>query len=159
MDAGRSISSPIEASNVRQRPSGDIRRPSRRQPSLATHVVIALVGLLLAFLLAPRFPLSVREFFNKTQHWRASSPSIALRNPLVFEESDTCPTSEQHLEFKGTFNTRPERSMALADRAKRVAAEFDFEKDAVNKAVKEFIREMGMRRGMCQPFGTLTARR
>jgi hexokinase len=33
--------------------------------------------------------------------------------------------------------------MALADTAKRVAAEFDFNDDAVSKAVKEFIREMG----------------
>ena len=34
--------------------------------------------------------------------------------------------------------------MALAEQAKRVAAEFDFDSDHVNKAVKEFIREMGM---------------
>jgi hexokinase len=39
--------------------------------------------------------------------------------------------------------------MALADQAKRVAAEFAFEKDAVNKAVKEFIREMGANRSIC----------
>ncbi|KAJ4335220.1 glucokinase [Didymella glomerata] len=32
--------------------------------------------------------------------------------------------------------------MALADQAKRVAAEFEFSDDGVNKAVKEFIREM-----------------
>jgi len=139
MDAGSSSSRPIEATNVCQTPSGEIRRPRRRLPSLATHTVIALVGLLLAFWLAPRFPVSVREFFIKTQH-----SSITLRNPLVFEESDI--SVQQQLEFKGTFNTRPERSMGLADQAKRVAAEFDFEKDAVNKAVKEFIREMGMER-------------
>jgi hexokinase len=36
--------------------------------------------------------------------------------------------------------------MALAEQAKRVAAEFDFGDDAVKKAVKEFIREMGMYR-------------
>jgi hypothetical protein len=34
--------------------------------------------------------------------------------------------------------------MALAEQAKRVAAEFDFSNDGLNKAVKEFIREMGM---------------
>jgi hypothetical protein len=33
--------------------------------------------------------------------------------------------------------------MALAEQARRVAGEFDFGPDAVNKAVKEFIREMG----------------
>lgn len=145
MSAGSVSSRPIAATNVWKSPPDSIRRPRRRPPSLATHTLLVLVGLLLAFLLAPRFPLSVRELFNKTQHWRASTPSITLRNPLVFEDSATCPKPEQELEFKGTFNTRPERSMALADQAKKVAAEFDFGKDAVNKAVKEFIREMGMR--------------
>lgn len=33
--------------------------------------------------------------------------------------------------------------MVLVEHAKRVAAEFEFGPDAVNKAVKEFIREMG----------------
>jgi hexokinase len=33
--------------------------------------------------------------------------------------------------------------MALAEQAQRVAAEFDYSPDAVNKAVREFIREMG----------------
>jgi hexokinase len=39
--------------------------------------------------------------------------------------------------------------MALAEQAKRVAAEFDFGDDAVKKAVKEFRREMGMCRNIC----------
>jgi hexokinase len=39
--------------------------------------------------------------------------------------------------------------MALAEQAKRVAAEFDFGDDAVNTAVKEFRREMGMCRNIC----------
>jgi hexokinase len=100
-------------------------------------------------LLAPRFPHTLREFFTSTQHWRVSSPGITLRNPVVFQQPPVCPKPQQHVEFKGTFNTRPERSMALADQAKRVAAEFAFEKDAVNKAVKEFIREMGANRSIC----------
>jgi hexokinase len=99
---------------------------------------------LLAPLLAPHFPATIHEIFDRTQLWRASSPSVTLRNPLVFQEQPICPKPKQHVEFKGTFNTRPERSMALADQAKRVAAEFDFKQDAVNKAVKEFIREMGL---------------
>jgi hexokinase len=116
--------------------------------SLATHtVVVAVVLLALSVpLLPPHFPHAIREIFDKTQHWRVSPPSVTLRNPLVFEEPQTCPKPAQHVEFKGTFHTKPERSMALADQAKRVAAEFDFEKDAVNKAVKEFLREMGRRR-------------
>jgi hexokinase len=111
-----------------------------------THIIAVVVGVVLLALFAPRSPPTLREIFDRTQHWRATSPSLTLRNPLVFEEQPICPKPKQHVEFKGTFNTRPERSMALAEQAKRVAAEFDFGKDAVNKAVKEFIREMGMRR-------------
>jgi hexokinase len=33
--------------------------------------------------------------------------------------------------------------MALLEKAKRVAAQFDFTPDDVRRAVKEFIREMG----------------
>jgi hexokinase len=40
--------------------------------------------------------------------------------------------------------------MALAEQAKRVAAEFDFGDDAVNKAVEEFRREMGMWRNVTE---------
>lgn len=94
---------------------------------------------------APHFPYTVLRFFTQNQHWRVSSPGITLRNPVLFQQDPpTCSKPEQHVVFVGTFNTRPERSMALAEQAKRVAAEFDFEQDAVNKAVKEFIREMGM---------------
>jgi hexokinase len=132
--------------------------------SLATHTVVIVVAavVLLALsvpLLPPRFPHAIREIFDQTQHWRVSPPSVTLRNPLVFEEPKTCPKSVQHVEFKGTFHTKPERSMALADQAKRVAAEFDFGKDAVNKAVQEFLREMGKRGERAYPYRTLTARR
>lgn len=145
MNANSGTSRPVKATNAPNSPS-PMRTPGQRDPapfSLATHTLIIVAGLLLAFLFAPRFPVSVRELFNRTQHWRASSPSITLRNPLVFQDPAIYPNPEQRVEFKGTFNTKHERSMTLADQAKRVAAEFDFEKDAVNKAVKEFIREMG----------------
>lgn len=115
-------------------------------------------AVLLAFL-APRFPHTIREILDETQLWRASSPAISLRNPVVFHQPPICPKPVQHVEFKGTFNTRPERSMALADQAKRVAAEFDFEQDAVNKAVNEFIREMGPRWHTLGQDTTLTTRR
>ena len=45
--------------------------------------------------------------------------------------------------FAQTFYTDTTKSMALAEEAKRVAAEFDFDQDHVRKAVNEFIREMG----------------
>merc|ERR1712137_324852 len=67
---------------------------------------------------------------------------MGLRNPIVLQEPSICPKPEQQVEFVGTFNTQHKRSMTLADQAKRVAAEFDFDDNAVNKAVKEFIREM-----------------
>lgn len=122
----------------------------------------AIVVLLALFfqVFAPHFPHTVLRFFTKDQHWHVSSPGITLRNPVLFHEPQICPKPEQIVEFEGTFNTHPKRSMALAEQAKRVAAEFDFSDDAVNKAVKEFIREMGMRLTTPQQSRkTLTARR
>ncbi|KAH7075474.1 hypothetical protein BKA63DRAFT_490452 [Paraphoma chrysanthemicola] len=140
---------PVKATRVPKLndPSSSSRSaPSRRVTAVSlSSSIVAIVVVLAALcvpLLAPRLPHTLREIFTDTQHWRVSSPGITLRNPVVFQEPPICPKPEQHVEFKGTFNTRPERSMALADQAKRVAAEFDFGKDAVNKAVKEFIREM-----------------
>lgn len=135
--------SPIKAT----RPLSSSPSSSPRRFPLATHSLVSLVVVLLVLfvqLLAPHFPHTVLLFFTQDQHWRVSSPGITLRNPVLFqEESAFCPKPQQQVEFVGTFNTRPKRSMALAEQAKRVAAEFDFEQDAVNKAVKEFIREMG----------------
>ncbi|KAF1917079.1 glucokinase GLK1 [Ampelomyces quisqualis] len=110
--------------------------------SLVTHTVVVVVGAVLLAFLAPRFPLTLRQLLDGTRLRRASSPAATIRNPVVFHEPAICPKPVQHVDFKGTFNTRPARSMALADQAKRVAAEFDFEQDAVNQAVNEFIREM-----------------
>jgi hexokinase len=147
MDATSNRPRPVKATVAPKNHSGAGWRDSVRSP-LVTHIIAVVVGVVLLALFAPRSPHTLREIFDRTQHWRASSPSLTLRNPLVFQEHPICPKPKQHVEFKGTFNTRPERSMALAEQAKRVAAEFDFGKDAVNKAVKEFIREMGMwRRG------------
>lgn len=126
-------------------------RPPLRKPgraSFATHTVIGAIVVLLALffqVFAPHFPHTVLRFFTKDQHWTVSSPGITLRNPVLFTEPQICPKPEQIVEFKGTFRSHPKRSMALADQAKRVAAEFEFSDDGLNKAVKEFIREMGMR--------------
>lgn len=35
--------------------------------------------------------------------------------------------------------------MGLAEEAQRIAGEFEYTKDDVNKGVKEFVRQMGMR--------------
>ena len=85
---------------------------------------------------------------NDTSASATSSPSTPpFSDPGSTEHHSapqTCPKPVPNSQFVGTFNTRPERSMALADQARQVAAEFEFGADAVNKAVKEFIREMGM---------------
>ncbi|CAO2651278.1 Nn.00g095750.m01.CDS01 [Neocucurbitaria sp. VM-36] len=135
--------SPVKATHP---PNSTLRRRETAHFPLATHTIVSVVVVLLALIVqffAPHFPHAVLQFFTQDQHWRVSSPGITLRNPVLFQEDPpVCPKPEQQVEFVGTFNTRPERSMALADQAKRVAAEFEFGPDAVNKAVKEFIREM-----------------
>lgn len=98
-------------------------------------VVVALLALVF-YPQAPHFPREFLRFFND------ESPDITLRNPVLFAAPPTCPKPEKQ-STSNTFYTDTERSMALADQAKRVAAEFDFGPDNVRKAVKEFIREMG----------------
>jgi len=107
-------------------------------------VIGAIVVLLALFfqVFVPHFPHTVLRFFTKDHHWHVTAPGFTLRNPVLFHETPICPKPQQIVEFEGTFNTHPQRSMALAEQAKRVAAEFDFTDDGLNKAVKEFIREM-----------------
>ncbi|KAG9185347.1 hexokinase [Alternaria panax] len=117
--------------------------PDRRGPTrslFATHTVGTVLVLLLALgtgFFAPHLPHAVLRTITNKQ-----APSFTLRNPIVLQEPAICPKPEPQVEFVGTFNTQHKRSMTLADQAKRVAAEFDFDDNAVNKAVKEFIREM-----------------
>lgn len=125
------------------------RRSDTRQLS-PTPAVASLLVVLLALvvqLFAPQLPHAILTrvflFFDSSHDYASTPPVISLRNPIVVHEQPVCVKPVLHTEFQGTFNTRPERSMALADRAKQVAAEFDFGKDAVNKAVEEFVREMG----------------
>ncbi|KAF2873020.1 hypothetical protein BDV95DRAFT_593402 [Massariosphaeria phaeospora] len=113
--------------------------------SLSLHhaISIAVLLLVLAFqLLAPRLPHELRQYFSSKPHWRVPSPEFTLRNPVLFHEPPTCPRPDQHVAFAGTFYTNTERSMNLAEQAKRVAAEFEFGPGNVRKAVKEFVREM-----------------
>ncbi|KAF2017244.1 hypothetical protein BU24DRAFT_420283 [Aaosphaeria arxii CBS 175.79] len=109
-------------------------------------IVVVLLAILLSPLLTPRLP-NILHLLGEHKHWRVTSPAFTLRNPVVFHKTPLVgPQSraqpQEQVEFTGTFYTDTERSMALADQAKRVAAEFDFGPDAVRKSVKEFIREM-----------------
>ncbi|KAI4638317.1 hypothetical protein J4E93_010117 [Alternaria ventricosa] len=137
-----SLSRPNKATRPLQSPTQSARpdRPRPTRSPFATHTVVTVLVLLLALgtgFFAPHFSNAVlRTVINK------QVPSFTLRNPIVLQEPSTCPKPEQQVEFVGTFNTQYKRSMTLADQAKRVAAEFDFDDNAVNKAVKEFIREM-----------------
>ncbi|KAI4680012.1 uncharacterized protein J4E88_005902 [Alternaria novae-zelandiae] len=137
-----SLSRPNKATRPLQSPTQSARpdRPRPTRSPFATHTVVTVLVLLLALgtgFFAPHFSNAVlRTVINK------QVPSFTLRNPIVLQEPSICPKPEQQVEFVGTFNTQYKRSMTLADQAKRVAAEFDFDDNAVNKAVKEFIREM-----------------
>ncbi|KAH6870649.1 glucokinase GLK1 [Alternaria rosae] len=137
-----SLSRPNKATRPLQSPTQSARpdRPRPTRSPFATHTVVTVLVLLLALgtgFFAPHFSNAVlRTVINK------QAPSFSLRNPIVLQEPSICPKPEQQVEFVGTFNTQHKRSMTLADQAKRVAAEFDFDDNAVNKAVKEFIREM-----------------
>ncbi|KAI4632538.1 uncharacterized protein J4E87_002011 [Alternaria ethzedia] len=137
-----SLSRPNKATRPLQSPTQSARpdRPRPTRSPFATHTVVTVLVLLLALgtgFFAPHFSNAVlRTVINK------QVPSFTIRNPIVLQEPSICPKPEQQVEFVGTFNTPHKRSMTLKDQAKRVAAEFDFDDNAVNKAVKEFIREM-----------------
>ncbi|KAK7179244.1 hypothetical protein DPSP01_003503 [Paraphaeosphaeria sporulosa] len=117
--------------------------------SLSTHHVFsALVVLLVLVLqfLAPRLP---HELLRLTPTNDSRDPTLSAFSPRehpLHREPPVCPSPSQRTASAGTFNKRinrdTARSMALAEQAKRVADEFSFGPDAVNKAVKEFIREM-----------------
>jgi hexokinase len=155
--AGSALASRIRAPEARTRPgSASNRRRELARSRPATHTafsvsVSVLVVVLLALLVqvcAPHFSHTVLNLITRDR-----APGLTLRNPPVLHSPPICPIPQAPLDsargFTGsphtfnTFNTAPERSMALAEQAKRVAAEFDYSPDAVNKAVHEFIREMG----------------
>ncbi|KAF1940641.1 glucokinase GLK1 [Clathrospora elynae] len=126
--------------NPAQSPSPSLRSRASPPAPLTTHSVVTVLVLLLALgtqFFAPHLPYAILRLFTHDQ-----ALNITPRNPIVLQEPPTCPESEAQVKYVGTFNTKPTRSMALAEQAKRVAAEFEFGDDAVNKAVKEFIREM-----------------
>lgn len=122
----------------------------RAEFSLSTHRVFsALVVVLVLVLqfLAPRLP---HELLRLTPTHDAHDPTVSACYPRehpLHSEPPVCPRPSPRPAPAGTFNQRisrdTARSMALAQQAKRVADEFSFGPDAVNRAVKEFIREMG----------------
>jgi hexokinase len=155
--AGSALASRIRAPEARTRrdPASNRRRelaPSRPAThtafSVSASVLVVVLLALLVQVFAPHFSHTVLNLITRDR-----APGLTLRNPLILHSPPICPVPQAPLDsargFTGsphtlnTFNTAPERSMALAEQAKRVAAEFDYSPDAVNKAVHEFIREMG----------------
>jgi hexokinase len=154
----RTASPSANPTKARRNSSPTSPKPGRRDTVGSRPALLPLSGLFLVLVLvvqllvAPHLPHDILRFFTP-QHRHATSPAARLHEPALYRTPSTCPKPSQKVEFAGTFNTDTERSMALAEQAKRVAAEFDFGPDAVNKAVKEFIREMGTLRTCCNAIG------
>lgn len=89
----------------------------------------------------PRFIASLRK---PSQPLDSGRPDFCRYNPSnPFLQDLICPhTTEDHTTT--LFDTSATRNMGLAQEAARVAAEFEYSDAQVNKAVKEFIRQMGM---------------
>jgi len=124
----------------------------RPRPFVSPHHVygglVLVLVLVLQLLVAPHLPHEILRFFTTTttttvHPWHVTSPVDSPHATALYKTPPVCPKPTPKVDFAGTFNTDTVRSMALAEQAKRVAAEFEFGPDAVNKAVKEFIREMG----------------
>lgn len=114
-----------------------------RFPQL-THPIYAVLLVLVLFI----------HFFFPQFH--LPSASVPLRSPPAASPPAYCPPHpanpfldplicpQSSIEQSGTlYNTAP-RNMGLAQEASRVAQEFEYTSDDVNKGVKEFIREMSM---------------
>jgi hypothetical protein len=96
----------------------------------------------------PRFIASLRK---PSQPLNSSRSDFCRYNPSnPFLQDLICPhTTEDHTST--LFDTSAPRNMGLAQEAARVAAEFEYSDDQVNKAVKAFIRQMGMSTALKPP--------
>lgn len=113
---------------------------SRDRPSPTTLVLgLLLIAVLLAQYLLPHLPIPYQDLFLRTYPTPtpASCPPVPTYNPFVQELYCRVPTHTP-----GSIYNRSPRSMSLAQAAERVAAEFEYKKEDVNRGVKEFIRQM-----------------
>nr|OQO25559.1 hypothetical protein B0A51_07523 [Rachicladosporium sp. CCFEE 5018] len=104
----------------------------------------ALLGFLLLIVLAvqfllPQLPLPYRELFLRSYPKPAplSCPPAPTYNPFIQDLYCRVPVYKP----SSIYNKSP-RSMALAAAAQRVALEFEYSAQDVNRGVYEFIREM-----------------
>ncbi|KAF2719438.1 hypothetical protein K431DRAFT_305182 [Polychaeton citri CBS 116435] len=101
--------------------------------------VLAVLSIQL-FLLTPTYFPSLLPFTGRSQLRR---PSICSP-PNPFPQDLVCPRPEQQQQhfLSKLFSSRDPRKMSLASAAARVAAEFEYPAEDVNRAVKAFIAQM-----------------
>lgn len=103
----------------------------------AALVTFAVLFLLVAFQLILPLPYS-NWLFLRSSYAPQPPPSCPSPNPFVQELYCRAPP---HIPGSSLYNQSP-RSMALAQAAERVAAEFEYDKQDVNRGVHEFMRQM-----------------
>ena len=113
--------------------TADLRRSSRlsRRPWVSVSQLVScaflVVVLVIQFIIPSHVHLGTVFRDSLRSGVRVESPAICQNSPVFLEP---LPTSRPH-------------KMSLLEEARRVAAEFDYTKQDVNKGVKEFIRQMG----------------
>jgi hexokinase len=75
-----------------------------------------------------------------SSEWRQSTRELSATSRL--SSAPICLKDRRHV-FVFEPQASPVRKMALLDRARKIAAEFDFGPEEVRKSVEEFIKEMG----------------
>ncbi|KAI6864656.1 putative glucokinase [Hortaea werneckii] len=113
------------------------RQLSSTSPATFVPAVLLLLVLILQLFLLPRLPPHLQLFRPPPPARPTSCPTVPAFNPFVQELYCRVP---QHTP-SALYRQSP-HSMALAAAAERVAAEFEYTKQDVQKGVKEFMRQM-----------------
>ena len=121
---------------VRELNSKTVSRGYSFQPAHVFPILVLLSALVVQFLF-PRL-----QIFNPRQPAQQVAPPASCPPPASnpFLQDLICP--HPPLEQSGTLYNVAPRSMALAEQAKKVAAEFEYTSKDVNKATQAFIKQM-----------------
>jgi hypothetical protein len=121
-----------------------------RPPTVSrfTFVLLALILGLLAQLFIQRRAIHSQETVIEDLKASGSKAQTApISTQTVYQEA-ICPNPI--LKSLGTLFNPIERSMPLHESARRVAQEFEFSTDALNKGVQQFLSEMRKRSYTCR---------
>ncbi|KAI7274146.1 putative glucokinase [Hortaea werneckii] len=113
------------------------RQLSSTSPATFVPAVLLLLVLILQLFVLPRLPPHLQLFRPPPPARPTSCPTVPAFNPFVQELYCRVP---QHT--PSALYRQSSHSMALAAAAERVAAEFEYTKQDVQKGVKEFMRQM-----------------